>query len=159
MKLSILGILAVSGAIFSCEHTPQLTPQQLRAIQTRTLQASYRSVFLAIKDVLQDDGYHIHSQDYKGGLMVAKKEIDGTKIKIFGLVLTEKDPEELGTTYKLSFNIESISKSRVRTRITIVGITRRSNGQHQAVDISDPQIYQVIYRNLQLELKRRQARS
>ena len=145
-------------ATFACEHTPEWTPQQRRAMQTRSFKATYRSVFLAIKDVLQDDGYQIKSQDYRGGLIVAKKEIDKRKIKILGLVFTEEGAEETGVTYQISFNLERVSKANVETRLTISSITQRRDGQHSAEGVVDPKTYQAIYRNLQLEIKRRQAR-
>ncbi len=145
-------------AIFACEHTPEWTPQQRRAMQTRAFNASYRNVFLAIKDVLQDDGYQIKNQDYRGGLIVAKKEIDKRKIKILGLVFTEQDPEETGTTYQISFNLERVSKANVETRLTVSSITQRRDGHHRAEEVVEPKTYQAIYRNLQLEIKRRQAR-
>ena len=156
MKI-LLGSFALFVA-FACEHTPEWTPQQRRAMQTHGFKASYRNVFLAIKNVLQDDGYHIESQDYRGGLIVAKKEIDETKIKIFGITLTEVNPEVTGTAYKISFNIEQISKNNIETRLTISSITKRGDGRHQAKDLVEPKTYQAIYNNLKLEIKRRQAR-
>ena len=142
----------------ACEHTPEWTPQQRRALQTRSFNASYRNVFLAIKDVLQDDGYQIKSQDYRGGLIMAKKGIDATKIKILGLVLTEQDPEVTGTTYQISFNLERVNKNNIETRLTISSITQRRDGRHSAEEVVEPKTYQAIYRHLQLEIKRRQAR-
>ena len=143
---------------FACEHTPEWTPQQRRAMQMRSFNSSYRNVFLAIKDVLKDDGYQIKSQDYRGGLIIAEKGIDTTKIKIFGIVLTEQEPEVTGHTYRISFNLERVSKANVETRLTISKETMRSSGKHSAEDLVEPKTYQAIYRNLQLEIKRRQAR-
>ena len=142
---------------YACAHTPDWTPQQRRAMQTRSFKASYRSVFLAIKDILQDDGYLINSQDYRGGLVVAKKDID-KRIKILGLALKADDHEVTGVTYQVSFNIERVSKGNIETRLTISAITQRGNGRQHAKEVVEPKTYQAIYRNLQLEIKRRQAR-
>lgn len=143
---------------FACEHTPEWTPQQRRAMQVRTFNASYRNVFLAIKDVLQDDGYQIKSQDYRGGLIVAKKEID-TTTKLFGFFVVEGDPSETtGVTFQVSFNLERVSKANVEARLTLSSIAKRRDGQHRAKEVVEPKTYQAIYRNLQVEIKRRQAR-
>ncbi len=154
---TVLGSLALVVS-FACEHTPEWTPQQRRAMQTRTFKTPYRSVFLAIKDILQDDGYQIKSQDYRGGLIVAQKDIDKTK-KLFGFFVIEGDPdEETGAAYQVSFNLERVGKGNIETRLTISGITTHRNGRHSAKEVVEPKTYQAIYRNLQLEIKRRQAR-
>ncbi len=155
MKI-VPGMLAL-GTAFACAHTPEWTPQQRRALQTRSFQASYRNVFLAIKDILQDDGYQIKSQDYRGGLIVAKKNID-RRLKVFGLPLLADDHEITGVTYQVSFNIEQVSKGNTETRLTIAGITQLGSGRQHSKEVVEPQTYQAIYRNLQLEIKRRQAR-
>lgn len=155
MKI-LLGSFALIAA-FACEHTPEWTPQQRRAMQTRNFKASYRSVFLAIKDVLQDDGYQIKSQDYRGGLIVAQKNIDKS-VKILGLTLTADEHEVTGVTYKISFNIEQVSKGNIETRLTVSSITQHGDGKQKAKEVVEPKTYQAIYRNLQLEIKRRQAR-
>ena len=152
-------IAATLGAVFACEHTPELTPQQLRAMQTRTLQASYRDIFFAIRDVLQDDGYHIDRQDYKGGLISAQKGVEARKIRIFGLVFTEQDPEERGHTHKVAVSIERIGKNNSKVRLSIVHITTRHDGRHYAMDVVAASTYRSIFHDLQLEIKRRQSRS
>ena len=143
---------------FACEHTPEWTPQQRRAMQMRTFNTSYRNVFLAIKDVLQDDGYQIKSQDYRGGLIVANKEID-TTTKLFGFFVVEGDSDETtGVSFQISFNLERVSKKNIETRLTISRVKKSRDGKHSAEDFVEPKTYQAIYHNLQLEIKRRQAR-
>jgi len=142
---------------FACEHTPEWTPQQRRAMQVRSFKAPYRSVFLAIKDILQDDGYLITSQDSRGGLIVAKKEIDNTN-KIFGFFVVEDDNEETGATYQVSFNLERVGKANIETRLTISRTTKHRAGKDRAEEVVEPNTYRAIYRNLHLEIKRRQAR-
>ncbi|MDE3268735.1 MAG: hypothetical protein OYH77_00445 [Pseudomonadota bacterium] len=154
MKM-LLGTLAILH-LYACAHTPKWTPQQRRALQMRTFEASYRNVFSAIKTVLQDDGYQIKSQDFSGGLIAATKNIDNS-VKLFGIIpalLTDEDGKATRTTYEISFSLEKINKNNIETRLTLATYDSNNN----ASEVIKPEIYQSIYRNIQVEIKRRQAK-
>ncbi|OQX94175.1 MAG: hypothetical protein B6I23_02230, partial [Rickettsiaceae bacterium 4572_127] len=57
---------------------PTFTDAQRRAMQVKTLDASYEMTFQAVKSVLLDDGYIIKSQDFAGGMILA----EGSKLKL-----------------------------------------------------------------------------
>ena len=152
---TLLATLALLN-LYACAHTPEWTPQQRRVMQMRSFESSYRNVFAAIKTVLQDDGYLIKSQDYAGGLIVAKKEADSS-VKLLGViaaVLVNDDGKPTRTTFEISFSLEKVSKNNIETRLTV----SKYDSNNNASEVVKPEIYKSIYRNIQVELKRRQAK-
>ena len=149
-------LLVILTLLNACVHTSTWTTEQRRAMQMRSFAASYRNVFSAIKTVLQDGGYLIKSQDYEGGLIMAKKEADSS-FKLFGIIpsiLVNEDGKPTRTTFEISFNLEKISNENIETRLTI----SKYDSNNNASEVIKPDIYQSIYRNVQVEIKRRQAK-
>ena len=142
----------------SCASKPTWTPQQRRALQMRSFDASYNAVFRSIKSILQDDGYLITNQDYEGGLILAQKEINKSSSAAWKTVVFGVGNYESGKGYQISFNLEKISKSNTETRLTISTNTKRSfGGNTSGEEVVDPKIYKVIYEKLNVEIQRRIA--
>ncbi len=155
MKKALLPLLF----LVSCASIPQFTPQQRRALQLRTFEHSYNSVFRSIKNILQDDGYIILNQDFKGGHILASKEKDNSDSATLNTILFGYGNWRTGTVFQISFNIEEIQKNLVETRLTILEQTKRQLGAHSGKEIVNPQIYKSIYNQLNIELKRRSAKN
>ena len=157
MKAILPVLIFFSVFLCSCAHKPVWTPQQRRALQMKSFNASYDAVFRSIKNILQDDGYIITNQDYKGGLILAHKEIDKSNSAAVMTVLFGYGNWESGKYYKISFNLEKISKRNVETRVTILQGTKRTFGGEEGSEVVDPKIYKAIYNKLNVELQRRIA--
>ena len=156
MKTALL--LIPLALLTSCSTGPSWSAQQRRALQMRTFDASYESVFMAAKNVLQDDGYLIADQDYKGGLILAKKSVDNKVASFMKIpILFESEEGVRGKEYQISFNIEKISKRNIETRLTIMESLKMNRGQGAGVEVVDPDTYKAIYDKLNTEIKRRAA--
>ncbi len=74
----ILALLLTACMSGGGTQKPTFTDAQRRAMQVKTLDASYEMTFQAVKSVLLDDGYIIKSQDFAGGMILA----EGAKLKL-----------------------------------------------------------------------------
>ena len=142
----------------SCSNVPSWSPEQKRALQMRTFDASYDTVFRAAKNILQDDGYIIAGQDYKGGLILAKKSINDKVASFMKVpILFESEEGVRGRDYQISFNIEKISKRNIETRLTIMETLKMAQGGDSGSEVVDPATYKAIYDKLNTEIRRRAA--
>lgn len=153
LSLTVLVTLVLSG----CSTGPQLSTMQRRAMQTRTFESSYDNVFKAVKAVLQDDGYVIENQDHKGGLILATiSKTDSSSG--FWAAMAGTDNYRTGEGFKVSVNLEEISKKNIETRVTIQKIEHYSKGGQQGKEILDVKMYKALYDKISIEIKRREAK-
>jgi hypothetical protein len=149
----VFSLLFIAG----CATTPQLSPQQRRALQTRTFQdTNMDNVFRAFKTVLQDEGYVIKNQDMAGGLIVAEiHKTDGGSA--FWAALAGTNNYRTGQTFELSVNLEAINKSTIETRLVVQEKSHMSMGGSQGKEILDSELYQTLYQKIATEIERRKA--
>lgn len=74
----LIPLLLTACAVGSGTAPTTFSDAQRRSMQVRTHDASYDSVFYAVKSVLLDDGYIVKSQDYAGGMILA----EGAELKL-----------------------------------------------------------------------------
>lgn len=74
----LVPLLLTACAVGSGTAPTTFSDAQRRSMQIKTHDASYDSVFYAVKSVLLDDGYIIKSQDYAGGMILA----EGAELKL-----------------------------------------------------------------------------
>ena len=124
MRLLLITLLL---PLTACLATASWTPDQRRNLQQREFNTDTKTLFNAIKAILRDDGYIIINQDLDGGLIVASKDISAAG---FFAVLASQD-DVSGKAYKLSFDLEEISETRTRTRLTINEVVKYKGGGEQ----------------------------
>lgn len=151
--VSALALLVFVG----CATTPELTPQQRRALQVKTFNdTTYDNVFRAFKTVLQDEGYIIKNQDMQGGLILAtiQKTDKGAK---FMAIMNGDSNYRTGEGYEVAINFEQINKSTVESRLVVQKLETYSQGGSQGNEILEPTLYQSLYQKVATEVSRRSA--
>ncbi len=158
MKLvlaSLLGLLVFTG----CETTPEMSPQQRRALQVRTFDATYKNVFNAFKTVLQDEGYIISNQDFSGGMILAQatKSSNRGSVKFMRAFASRGSDYVTSEGYSISANFEEINKTTTESRLILQKTQNMKRGSSTGNELLDPAIYKNIYQKVSVEIKRRQA--
>lgn len=162
----LTGVFASALLLFSaCVSVPKLSPAQRRALQVKGFEASYNHVFRAFKTVLQDEGYIIKNQDMEGGLIVARASKSSMStgrailIGLSGAGSSQPSNYHTGTTYEVSVNLEKIRDRYVESRVIIQKTDSYSQGGSTGREILSPELYQNIYKKVQVEVARRQAQN
>ena len=158
MKLvlaSLLGFMVLA----SCETTPEMSPQQRRALQVRTFDSNYKNVFNAFKTVLQDEGYIIRNQDYTGGMILAEATKSSNKGAVRFLRAFGNNGSDYVTSegYSISVNFEEINKNTTESRLILQKTQNMKRGSSTGNELLDPAVYKNIYQKVSVEIKRRQA--
>lgn len=151
MRLLLVTLLF---SLTACVTTATWTPDQRRNLQQREFATDTTTLFNAIKSILRDDGYIIINQDLNGGLIVASKDISSAG---FFNVFVSGENDVSGKAYKLSFDLEMITESRTRTRLTINEMVKYKGGGEQGSELLKPEVYNAIYRALTHEVAKRNA--
>ena len=151
-------LLLVLSLVSCASTTPQWTPQQRRALQVRSFDASYDTVFRSVRNVLQDDGYIVTNQDYEGGLILARKEIDKSSSAAWQQFFAGPGNYVSGVNFEISFALEKIAEKAVETRLTIVSGNKTTMGGNSGKEVVDPGVYRAIYNSVTVEVQRRVAR-
>lgn len=150
-------------ASFNCYVGPQLSPMQKRQITTKIIEGSYNDTYRATITVLQDQGYIIKNTDMESGLLVAsidKAESTGSQaaqILLFGYIFNKGDEIEI------SCMLSPLTTTRTEVRLNIQETTYGQSSswsgtsKQNAKQIYNPEVYQNIFNEIQLEVKRRQA--
>ena len=157
-KIALFSLLLVLFS--SClAMAPKLTPQQRRALQVRTFDATYDNVFKGARTVLQDEGYIIKNQDFQGGMILAQKETSSSSGYIFLATMSQDNQSHVtGKSFDVSFNLEEINKNSVETRMTLQNVVKTNTGGTSGREIVDAKVYNALYNKITVEIKRRKAR-
>jgi hypothetical protein len=151
--LAALSVLFIVG----CATQPPMSPQQRRALQSRTFESTTMdNVFRAFKTVLQDEGYVIKNQDMNGGLIVAEIQKSDSNSAFWGALAGSGD-YKTGQVYEVSVNLESVNKSTIETRLTLQEKSLMKSGGSQGNEILDAKVYQTLYQKIKTEVERRKA--
>ena len=154
--LSIGLLLAIlSGCVASA---PKFTPQQRRALQMRTFDATYDNVFRSVKTVFQDEGYIIRNQDFAGGMILAQKETATSGGAQFLAAFGGNKNYTTGKGFEVSLNLDKISDKNIETRMTLQSTSKTSLGGSSGREILKPEVYKSLYDKIIVEVQRRQAR-
>lgn len=152
MRLLLVTLLL---PLTACLATTTWTPDQRRNLQQREFDTDVVTLFNAIKSILRDDGYIITNQDVDGGLIVASKDISSASF--FTVFISNQQNDISGKAYKLSFDLEKITESRTRTRLTINEMIKYKGGGERGAELVKPEVYNAIYRALTYEVAKRNA--
>ena len=143
--------------ICGCAITPNLSAPQRRALQTRTFEKiTYDGVFKAFKTVLQDEGYIIQNQDYKGGMILASVQ---KKYPSFPTIYFKDADYPIGEGFEVSISLDEINQKKgiVETRLTIQKMEYFKKGTKQGSEVVNEETYKNIYDKLLIEIERRKA--
>lgn len=156
-KTLSIGLLFIflSGCVATA---PKFTPQQRRALQMRTFEATYDNVFRSVKTVFQDEGYIIRNQDFAGGMILAQKETATSGGAQFLAAFGGNKNYRTGTGFEVSLNLDKISKTSIETRMTLQTTSKTSLGGSSGRELLKPEVYKSLYDKIIVEVQRRQAR-
>ena len=117
---------------------------QTRQIESKEFDADVRTTFEAIKVVLQDNNYMIHSSDFQGGLV--------TGIGASHLVYDFFKGGDINVSNVVNINFNEVGKDRTSVRMNLT--KRSSNGHIGTIDeaIVDPDMMHKIYADIQKEI-------
>lgn len=156
----ISSILLLSFLLQSCAfmESTKISPQQRRAMQIKTFRdTSYNNVFRAFKTILQDNGYIIQNQDYKGGLITAEAQKTNSAAIFFASISSDPRDRAIGRSFQVTVNLEKIAKKIVETRLILQEKKQYQLGGTTGSEIVNPKLYKTIYQKVSVEIKRRQA--
>lgn len=148
-RLTVLLIAAVASGCMA-----SLSPMQKRQITTKEIDGSYDDAFRATLTVLQDQGYAIRHTDMETGLISAFTSREG------GFLSTTR------TSLEMSCIVTEVAEERSRLRMTLR--ERKSSRGHKSLleslfapdkerEVSDPDVYQELFNQILVEVRRRQA--
>lgn len=158
MKHHIFSLISFIFLSVGCVTTPQISPQQRRAMQVKHFKdVSYENVFRAFKTVLQDEGYIIKNQDMKGGLIVAHASKASSSGLAVMAALAGTQNYQTGVTFEISVNLEEVQKNYTESRVILQKVSSYSMGGSQGKEILSPELYKNIYSKVFVEVERRKA--
>ena len=152
-----VGIICLVLFIGACAITPGLSPSQRRSLQTKTFEkTTYDGVFKAFKTVLQDEGYIIQNQDYKGGMILASIQ---KGYPAWATIDFKDEDYPIGEGFEISISLDEINQNKgiVETRLTIQRMKYFRKGGKQGSEFVNEETYRDIYDRLMLEIERRKA--
>ena len=163
MKLFILPLFLL---LSSCQTVPTLSVQQKRLLQQKTFKAPYKDIFYSFRRVLQDNGYIIKNQDFKGGLITASKSrtnkfSGGEFAAILGFAVLGYQGQYLRKEldrFDISVSFDKIVRNTIETKLTIQHNTKDNFGGEGGSEVLDPKIYRYIYSQVSAELNRRRMK-
>ena len=140
MRKLFVGTLLIIMSV-GCAST-ELTPLQMRSIQSRDLEGTFENAYNATLQVFQDYGYTIENTDYKSGVIQGE-----TGIK----------QDWLGTMkwFEMTATLEQFGVNRVKERLSLVKKGKFSSqyGTHENSKVlEDPELFKKIYDDIQKEM-------
>lgn len=160
MKKSIiyLIILLTFLLIVGCATGPQLSQMQIRQLTTRMIEGSYEDIYRATMTILQDQGYVIKNTDMNSGLIVADIDRETSGTSQFMQALFVGNVYDKNTVIEVSATVNKLSEDAQELRINIQETNYSARGTKQNINqIYDDDIYQKLFNDITLEVKRREA--
>jgi len=161
IKLILLPAIIIS--FIRCVPEPELAPMQKRQLTTKLFECSYENTYRAALTVLQDQGYIIKNTDMASGLILASVDREtptGDQIAQYLLVGFEWSK---GTEIEVSCVVNKLSNTSSEIRINIQEVKYGQSSwlsgtsKQSSKQIYEPRLYQNIFNQITLEIKRREA--
>jgi hypothetical protein len=140
--MRVTALLILSLAMITGCASNQLSPEQIKLIEVRSLQGSYDDAYRATMQVMQDYGYIIKNTDMNSGTIYGETG----KIQSWGGTMKWKE---------ITATLEKFGDNNVRERITILAKSRTSSqyGTHdKSKRILDINEFNQIYEYIQKEI-------
>jgi len=155
-KLFLFVLLSV--ILFGCAAGPQLTQMQIRQLTTKMIDGTYDNVFRATMTILQDQGYVIKNTDMNSGLIVANVDRETSGGSQFAQALFLGKVTDKNTVVEVSATVNKLNDSSQELRLNIQETNYSgSGGKNNIKQIYDEQVYQKLFNDITLEVKRREA--
>jgi len=160
-KAFVLGSVLVCG--LACTPTVQLSPMQKRMITTKRFECNYENAFRACLTVLQDQGYIIKNTDMDSGLIVANVDRQTSAGSQVAQVLFLGYAFDKGTEVEVSCVVNKLSESSQDIRLNIQEVKYGQSSwlsgtsKNSSKQILEPRIYQSLFNEIVVEVKRREA--
>jgi len=156
-------IFTIMISLIQCTPEIQLSPMQKRLITTRLFECNYENAFRASMTVLQDQGYVIRNTDMASGLILATVDRQTATVNQVAQILLLGFAFDKGTEVEVSCVVNRLNEfsSEIRINIQEVKYGQSSwlsgTSKQNSKQIYDPRLYQYIFNEISLEIKRREA--
>ena len=158
MKPIIIVGLLITFFVAGCGSSTELSLMQKRQMTTKMIEGSYDNVFRASMTILQDQGYVIKQTDLNTGLIVANRDRESSKTSQFFSALLTGGISHKNTVIEISATINKLNKTAQELRLNIQETEYSGSGGKTNINqIYDPKIYQKLFNEIILEVKRREA--
>lgn len=156
--LSIVPFILVVTFIVGCAAGPQLSQMQIRQLTTKMIEGSYENVFRATMTILQDQGYVIKNTDMNSGLIVANIDRETSGGSQFAQALLFGRITDKNTVIEVSATVNKLNDTNQELRLNIQETNYSGSGGKNSIDqIYDEKVYQDLFNQITLEVKRREA--
>ena len=122
--------------------TTQLSPLQMRSIQSRELEGTFDHAFKATLQVFQDYGYVVKNTDYEAGVIQGET---GIKQNFWGTM----------SWFEMTATIEQFGENIVKERLSLIKKKKSSSqyGTHEDSSmVDDVELFKKIYDDIQKEI-------
>mgnify|MGYP001241455201 FL=1 len=144
--------------LVGCAAGPQLSQMQIRQLTTKMIEGSYENVFRATMTILQDQGYVIKNTDMNSGLIVANIDRETSGGSQFMQALFLGSITDKNTVIEVSATVNKLSEQNQELRLNIQETNYSGSGAKQKINqIYDEKVYQNLFNEITLEVKRREA--
>lgn len=160
MKKSLLyfPFILLLTLFVGCATAPQLSQMQIRQLTTKMIEGSYDNVYRATMTILQDQGYVIKNTDMNSGLIVADIDRETSGGSQFAQALFLGRITDKNTIIEVSATVNNLNDTNQELRLNIQETNYTgSGGKNSIKQIYDEKVYQNLFNEITLEVKRREA--
>lgn len=151
-------IFLVLTLLFGCSAGPQLSQMQKRQLTTKMIEGSFENVFRASMTIFQDQGYIIKNTDMNSGLLVAYMDKETAAGSQFLQAFFLGQVTDKNTVIEVTATISKLSEKSQEIRLIIQETNfSGSGGKNDIETILDQEVYQNMFNEITLEVKRREA--
>ncbi len=144
--------------LVGCAAGPQLSQMQIRQLTTKMIEGSYENVFRATMTILQDQGYVIKNTDMNSGLIVANIDRETSGGSQFMQALFLGRITDKNTVIEVSATVNKLNEENQELRLNLQETNYSGSGAKQNIkQIYDEKVYQNLFNDITLEVKRREA--
>lgn len=153
-----LSVFFLITILVGCASGPQLSQMQIRQITTKMIEGSYENVFRATMTILQDQGYVIKNTDMNSGLIVANIDRETSGGSQFMQALFLGRITDKNTVIEVSATVNKLNEENQELRLNLQETNYSGSGAKQNIkQIYDEKVYQNLFNEITLEVKRREA--
>ena len=159
----LISILMILAFTVCCATAPKLSPMQKRQLTSKLIEADYENAYRACLTVLQDQGYIIKNTDMNSGLIVASVDRESSLGSQFSQAFFVGYVANRGSVIEVSCMLNKISDRSTEIRMNIQEVTYGQSseysgtGKQGARTIYDEEVYQNLFNEITVEVKRREA--
>ena len=123
----------------------KLSALQVRELQSRDLQGTYKNAYKASLQVLQDYGYVIKNSDYESGVLQGETGVKKDKNYFWNGLLVKSES---------TATLEQFGPDIVKERLSLIESWSYAyyGGDAKSKTVVDPELYQRIYDDIQKEM-------